>query len=85
MNVCTHLNTYGNLSAGDIVIFMNCSGNKVFLIATLFNVFIGLIFVKKNAFLKTIKYLISGCKNTVNWKQKQNIKEINRLLGEKIS
>lgn len=47
MNVCTHLNTYGNLSAGDIVIFMNCSGNKVFLIATLFNVFIGLIFVKK--------------------------------------
>lgn len=52
MNVCTHLNTYSNLSAGDIVIFMNCSGNKVFLIATLFNVFIGLIFVKIKCIFK---------------------------------
>lgn len=75
------LNTYSNLSAGDFVIFMNCSGNKVYLIATLFNVFIGIIFVTINAFLNFIKCLISEYKNTVYLKQTQNIKEINRLLG----
>lgn len=52
INVCIYFNIYGNFFVGDIVIFMNCLGNKVFLIVILFNVFIGFIFVKIKCIFK---------------------------------